>query len=159
MMAHSISQPIKGSISCLVANVSDKLVKLRRGDKIGTYENLHYDEGTNEILNLVAKIAPDEFIKIGEGLNEKQINQLKDLLESRRQAFSMNGSIGCTDLVEHKIELLNPDIKPIVEPLRRRPRPHIEETSSQIREMSKDVSSIRGETQMGVYLECESLGS
>ena len=51
-----------------------------------------------------------------------------------KEAFSTQGELGRTNILEHDIELVQ-DAKPFVEPLRRRPKAHKDETRRQIQEM------------------------
>lgn len=76
----------------------------------------------------------DVAVNIGETLNTDQRNQLSELFKRKLNVFSINGQLGQTDLIEHDIELLE-SARPNVEPLRRRPQLHKDETRKQVKQM------------------------
>lgn len=84
-------------------------------------------------------------MNVSKNLNERQMQQLHDLIQTNISAFSINGQIGKTSIVEHDIELVD-QAKPHVELVRRRPPLHTTETSRQIKEM----------LEQGIVERCES---
>jgi hypothetical protein len=78
-------------------------------------------------------------VNVGDNLDAKQVGQLRELFNRFLDAFSINGSLGRTDLVQHEIELLEGS-RPFMEPLRRHPKLHEDETRKQVQEMlAKDI--------------------
>lgn len=75
-----------------------------------------------------------EIINVGSQLDDQELKQLDALVAKHAEAYSIAGELGSTDLIEHIIELIQ-GAKPIVEPMRRRPRPHAIETAKQVKNM------------------------
>lgn len=69
-------------------------------------------------------------------MNDDQLEHLSKVLEKNKAAFTRRGKIGCCKdpQFHHKIEL-EPNSKPFNEPLRRRPKVHVDKTRRQVKEM------------------------
>ena len=67
------------------------------------------------------------------GLTVEQFEQLKQLLEENHDVFSLEGELGCTNIVQHVID--TGDHPPIKQPIRRMPFVHREKISAMVDEM------------------------
>ena len=124
----------------LLANVDTFDVKLKAGMQIASFEDV---EGQMQkptavgAVNALLKLEEsDEFVKVGDNLIPGQIQDLRDVFNEYRNAFSINGKIGLSSEDQHYIELLDP--RPIVEKARRHPPQHVQEARRQVHEMLAD---------------------
>jgi len=69
-------------------------------------------------------------------LDDRQLEELRELLHAHIDAFAVNGKIGFSELEEHKIELLDP--KPFIEKARRHPPLHVQEAKKQVETMLEE---------------------
>lgn len=140
LVANSISSIESNRAEAVLLNYGEQPIELAAGKQIANYELLDSPR-VSESLEAVRAIVPlaktQETICIGDQLWPEQVKQLNMLLSRHLEAFSINGEIGCTDLVQHSIELID-NAKPFVEPLRRRPLMHVEETRNQVKRMLED---------------------
>ena len=118
----------------LVANIDTMAIELHRNQQIASYEEFEECEGAIELNNVIELVKDGELVRVGQDLNKQQIDQLAVLLRSHLKASSINGEVGNTDIVQHRIGIL-PNAKPVAEPLRRRPELHIQETKRQVKDM------------------------
>ena len=73
-------------------------------------------------------------LKAGVGrLTAEQYKQLKLLLEENHDVFSLEGELGCTNIVQHVIE--TGEHPPVKQPIRRMPFVHREKISAMVDEM------------------------
>lgn len=126
---------IKGNqVRCLVTNLDIKPKTLNLGDTLTSYEIIPSQENDTR-TNAVMQVGhSDAYVTIGDNLSEDQIEQPKCVLDMHQEAFSLFGELGCTNALEHDIELTG-NAKPHAEPLRRRPVVHRNETRQQVRKM------------------------
>ena len=122
------------TIKCLLVNLEPSAIKLQAGTQIAGYEVIATEE-KKEAVNTAMQVAEsDEFVRVGSDLTKKQCKELQRLINENKEAFSIFGSIGETDLVEHDIELVE-NVRPVAEPLRRRPLTHRLEAQRQVKAM------------------------
>jgi len=126
-------------VDLLVLNQSEKPTLLHQNTQVASYE----------VLETIPEVVPEEVksileigntsstVRIGDNLNPEQVKDLSNLLAKYKLAFSLHGELGTTNILEHKIELVD-GAKPFAEPLRRRPQFHIEETRRQVKQMLED---------------------
>ena len=137
-IANTISEVTNNVTPILVMNISNYPLTLRAGERIASYEELNANQSLVAAITRTAKVGKtNELANVGAELSDAQLKQLLELLSNYQDAFSVNGSIGLTDLAEHEIELLE-GAKPFVEPLRRRAQAQVLETRRQIKQMLKD---------------------
>lgn len=140
LIGHSISNVQNGNINLMVLNASLKQLVIPKGTQLASCETLleerdqHISEAIQAILKLKGK---DEFVHISDQLTDNQIKELGQLLESRIDAFSINGQLGLFKGKRCQIEL-EPNAKPFAETLRRRAPFQIEETERQVSKMLKE---------------------
>lgn len=137
MVANSISEVSPfGKVDCLILDLDNYPSEIPADTQIAGFENFDdNNENNNGYSNAIIKIGKhEEFVNVGENLNKFQISDLAKIISNYQDAFSINGSLGLTNLMKHDIELL-PEAKPVVERLRRRPKLHKDETSKQIKNM------------------------
>lgn len=79
----------------------------------------------------------EELITVGDNLTVGQLIELRQLIGTHSNSFSVGGKIGKTDIVEHHI-VLEPDAQPVVEPLRRRPLFHKQEAHRRVSKMLRE---------------------
>lgn len=70
-------------------------------------------------------------------LTSQQISSLARVIDNNLKAFSINNSLGKTELTNHRIELLD-GTRPFREKARRHPQLHVQEAKRQIKEMLKE---------------------
>lgn len=107
LVANSIDEVSEGRVSWLIINLynDDKLVKAAR--PLAYYEVLHNQFETNMLhVNLTMEIGQTHSFVTTRDLNESQLADLSVLLSRNREAFSTNDELGCTDSLEHDIELV-----------------------------------------------------
>lgn len=128
-----------GNVSCLILNLDNTETEIPADTQIASFETLEEIHTQDQkFCSATMKIAEhQETVNIGDDLTSLQQQDLAKLLVKYQEAFSINGSLGLTNLTEHEIELL-PEARPVVEPLRRRPKIHKDETSKQIKSMLKE---------------------
>lgn len=153
IIANSIGMVKNNQINCLIINLSNEPSFVESDTQIASIEHLT----TKNISNQNSKncyscstknINISEFgdyVKISSDLTNHQIKDLEILFSKKIDAFSINGSIGETNVVIHDIEL-EPNSVPHAERLRRRPLSYKLETSKQITKM----------LQEGIIEKCES---
>lgn len=144
LVANSIDQvDDEGRVNCLVINLEKAELEVASGTQIAGVQILEQDErGELEEKATLAGAAmqlptTEEVVQIGDELSETQVNELRRLLARHVSAFSVNGRIGETNLIEHSIELME-GAQPVVEPLRRRPLKHRQECERQVAKMLQD---------------------
>jgi hypothetical protein len=99
---------------------------------VACYESL---EPAEEKISVLMQVKDTQsFVTLGDNLEPSQVDEIMEVIHANRDAFSLQGEIGCTNLVQHDIELVEGAL-PSSEPLRRRPQAHKEETRRQIKEM------------------------
>lgn len=132
MIANTIDEVKQGRIKCLIINLDNRPKELNRGWPLASYEQLVTEQLR---VNSTMEIADTQsFVTVGDQLDENQLTELRGVLEQNKAAFSIDGELGCTNALEHDIELIE-GAKPFAEPLRRRPIAHQEETRRQIKQM------------------------
>lgn len=138
LLANSINTVVDNKTIVLLANVDVVPVELTVGQQVASYEEYESDVSPSEgsgLVNSVIKLGDtSEVIMVGDDLDENQLSQLSILFSKHIDAFSIQGALGRSNLVEHEITL-KPDARPIAEPIRRRPIEHVEETKRQVKEM------------------------
>lgn len=134
IVANSVSAVSDGKIECLIANISDKDKTILNDTQLASCEVLINHDGLLFSGAVLPVKGTDTVVKVGDSLNETQRDELHSLICNHIDAFSVAGELGSTNIIEHDIELL-PNAKPIVEPLRRRPQIHKDETRKQVQEM------------------------
>jgi len=136
IVANSIDTIKNGTVRCLIINLDTEPKHINRRMEIATFEPLETSANgkTFQVNAAMQVVDTNEFVNVGEDLNDEQVNELKQLLNEYKSAFSIDGSLGCTNLVEHDIEL-EENAKPFNEPLRRRPFAHKDETRRQVKKM------------------------
>lgn len=70
-------------------------------------------------------------------LTSQQISSSARVIDNNLKAFSINNSLGKTELTNHRIELLD-GTRPFREKARRHPQLHVQEAKRQIKEMLKE---------------------
>lgn len=137
LVANSVVKNRNEVIDVAVLNTDTKAVELKEGQQIGSITEVT-EEVQQDASQLVGGTLPigshAEVVQIGDNLNEEQRKQLAELINTYQEAFSINNSLGLTEMMEHEIELL-PNTKPFAEPVRRHPRHHLIEAQRQIEEM------------------------
>lgn len=131
MVANSIGKASNCAIELLVANTTSKSMRLKEGSSLACYEPA--DEQRNDDSKTIITSELNK-IKLGDNLTQEQRTELKQLLKENVKAFSIQGELGLTNVVKHRIEL-EPDSKPVVEPLRRRALTQVEETRKQVKHL------------------------
>ena len=91
-------------------------------------KSVHPVQGLHPVLREMVDKSRDN-------ITSEQVDQYADMLQRRQDAFSLNGELGRTNIVEHRIN--TGDAVPIRQRLRRLPESQCEEASNQIREMLK----------------------
>ena len=137
MVANSLSVARKNRVPVLLLNASDKIITLRKGTQVACFEPMKEPVPLTDAatINRVIRLTPhEEYVKIGDNLDEKQVNEIQAIIAENLEAFSLKGSLGQVKNYEHVIELM-PGAKPYVEPMRRRAQFHIEETRKQVQSM------------------------
>lgn len=135
MVANSVCE-VKANIApVVVMNLSKNNIALEKGLRIASYERINFPKAV-PIMAMLKIPDSEEFLRIGDQLSEEQIKDIKHILNANVQAFSINGELGCSHIVKHKIEI-EPNTRPIMEPLRRRPLIQIEETRKQVKDMKE----------------------
>ena len=76
----------------------------------------------------------EEFVFVGDSLDDSQVHDLSRLFSRHLRALSINNELGRCELVEHEIELL-PNSKPFRQPRRRHPTAQADEADRQVRDM------------------------
>ena len=92
------------SVPVEVFNESDSVVVIAKGEQIANLHQVSIEVGKKELDN-------EEFLNSFDylHLNEEQTAKLKQFLLENRDVFAMNvHEMGCTSLVEHRIELEDP---------------------------------------------------
>lgn len=137
-VANSVPKVTYNKLPIVVMNPCSKSIMLKANTQIASMEKIedtHLNkESVNKILELQSFIEP---VKVVDNLSNEQMKQLYFLLEKYKQAFSLNGEIGLTNVHKHVIELL-PDAEPFAEPLRRRALVQIEDTRKQVEKLLKE---------------------
>lgn len=137
MVANSITEVRRNNGQVLLLNWSDSDVELQAGSTIAGYEKLQEEITLDEdTVNLVLGIPQSnaKTIQIGAELNDEQRRDLQHLLEEFAEAFSLNGEIGKSSVLKHKIDL-EENARPFVERPRRRPQIHIKEAKDQVNKL------------------------
>lgn len=138
LIANSISEVTANEAQAMILNPTNQEIGLKEGLQIALYEEQRERNETTSHINMLQSLgSTNDVTNIGDNLDPKQVKELNQLLSRNLDAFSIGGKIGKTDLVEHKIELVE-GAKPFAEPLRRRPLAHIQETRRQVRQMLEE---------------------
>lgn len=125
-VANSIAQAQNNKTDVLICNVLDQEICIKDDTQVANYVHIVDKQPTDDSkehaynTNLIHSISQEDTIQISDDLNETQQKDIIDLISRNIAAFSINGNIGLTDLLEHEIEL-NENARPHAEPLRRRP--------------------------------------
>lgn len=127
-VANSVSTVRDGEVNVLVLNPGNEPVKLKKDQKLASFE-----EHVPHVSKLPLE-GSEEFIKVGDKLNEAEIRELRGIVHANIKAFSLSGELGLTNILTHKIELTD-NSKTVAEPLRRRPYEQIVETSKQVKKL------------------------
>lgn len=141
-IANSVGIAENNQTKILLLNGTDKPIKLSKETKMADVEVLEAEEEDTPRKNvkgvLINAVLPlpnsEQIVKVGDDLNAQQLEELRQVLFKYSQAFSLRGELGCAKGVQHKIEIVK-GAKPIVEPARRLPQLHIDETSKQVKDM------------------------
>lgn len=139
MVANAVSEVKNGKVCLLVANIDTVGIAFNKWHRIASFEPITNtkDEKIMQSINCVIQLSnTNETVRVGEQLSSAQRQELNKLLADYTDVFSINNSLGKTDLMEHQIELI-PGAKPFVEPMRRHPKAHNEETNRQVKTMLK----------------------
>lgn len=125
MLTNSIDEVSEdGTIACLLVNLETSPVALKARTKLAEIEPVIRNTHNRVTVGATMAIDPDnesgEFVTVGDELTECQIDDLRELILEKIAAFSINGLLGETTIVEHSI-ILEDGAKPVMEPLRRRP--------------------------------------
>lgn len=141
--ANLVTQPENGRISVLLANIDVFPVRLERKIILASFELMSETNVNDKVEANSVKITPirslsntQETVNVGPNLSDLQLAELDKLLELHLEAFSIDGQIGTTDIISHKIELIE-SARPFKEPHRRRPKLHVDEAKRQIELMLK----------------------
>lgn len=130
-----------GLSTVLVANLDTVGISIRKGQQIASFdiydENVSMSGNANVINNILRLGDTTETVALGRNLTELQCQQLSRLLNRHVAAFTVKGQLGIAEGTHHDIELI-PDAKPVVEPMRRRPQLHVEETERQIEQLLQE---------------------
>lgn len=136
-VAFTVDSVKSGMLNLWVANSDVSPVHLHAGQKMATIESLTAQGQKQDPIstNLAVLIGSfSETVKFSDDLNDKQIKDLTELISKYYEAFSLDGKLGCTNVLEHSVELV-PGSKPFAEPLRRRAHVSIDETRRQVQQM------------------------
>lgn len=137
LVANAIDKVKMGQVDCLIANLDQNCVTLKKGTKIANFELMEEEENKNNIAAIARLGDTNEVIQIGDALDEMQAKQVTNLCSKYKDVFSIAGELGETSLVQHDIEL-EPNAQPVVEALRRRPLIHRQEAEKQVKKMLED---------------------
>lgn len=137
IVGNSVSSVHEGTVNLIVMNPTNQPVTIQADTQLASYEQI--DDAIVSDVNRVVEIDGfEEQISIGEDLSEDQVRELSQLLQDNKNAFSMYGRIG--ELKDprffHRIELSD-GAQPFNEPLRRRPKVHVDETRQQVQNLLK----------------------
>ena len=135
-IAKAVSDCKNNITEVMILNPSDEPTKIKQGTQLASYEPMETDEKRvgSSINTVLSPKGSAEVVNVGSQLTAEQIEQLSTVLQANKNAFSLNGEIGVTDVHYHEIELL-PNAEPFAEPLRRRALVQIEETRKQVNKM------------------------
>ena len=139
-IANSISKVTQNQkVNLLVLNSSSTPKKIASNVQVASVELINKPEVAipDQVKGILEIGTTTATVRVGDALNSEQIQDLSELLSKYKEAFSIAGEIGTTNILEHKIELVE-GAKPFAEPLRRRPQAHIEETRRQVKQMLDD---------------------
>lgn len=138
LIGNSITEIIDNRGHALILNPSIQEVKLEAGTKLTDCDLLNPSSNGEFTINRIEKLSgTQDTIQLGDNLSSKQQRQLMELLNMKIKAFAVNGKLGRTELAEHQIELED-GARPQVEPMRRRPQAHVEETRRQVKQMLEE---------------------
>lgn len=123
-----------------VSNCSDKAIEIPKGKKIATISQAKIETNSveNNSTNVESHKVTDEFLASFQvdHLSEADSVELKSFLAQNRDVFAMSSSeMGCTNVVKHKIELVNP------EPIKEKCRPIPPSAYDELREHLAELLS------------------
>lgn len=137
---NSVSAVVEDRVEVLILNTGNTDIILEEGKQIALFEPIVEEDEDQSVLTTLQTVVQladtSEVVKVGDNLSTEQVGDLNILFQKYKEAFSISGSLGLTTEFEHQIEIQE-NAKPIVEPMRRRPPLHVEETRRQIKEMLK----------------------
>lgn len=138
MVANIITPAEENLADIMVLNPLPKQICVSKDTQIASFETINEETTVGTTIGNVIQIEEtDEVIQVGKELNQQQINDLYRIINEHKEAFSINGNIGLTNVHKHTIELTE-GAKPFAEPLRRRAQIQVDETRRQIKEMLRD---------------------
>lgn len=133
-VANCISKVIDKEVDLVVLNTSTELQNIEENKKVAAYGEYNPPVTLKTTVKLD---QTDELLRVGDKLTNEEVSELKQLVIDNIQAFSTRGEIGSTNILSHKIELLD-NTKTVTEPLRRRPQEQIEETRKQVKKLLEE---------------------
>lgn len=139
--ANSVATSNNNTIPFVLANLDVHPVKVAENTILGSLESLSDAERVEDVsvkLSTIMKLNNStEAVNVGGNLTNEQLADLSTLIHCNIQAFSINGELGSTNILTHKIELTE-EARPFREPHRRRPKTHVDEAKKQVEEMLRE---------------------
>lgn len=137
MAANSLTTVQNNKVTLVMLNLDNREVMLREGQQIASLQGMdgpNTNPVSDAILGVIQLEDTSETVQVGKDLDAAQVRDLSLLFNELREAFSIDGSLGRTHLVEHHIEL-EEGARPFAEPMRRHPAIHEREAQRQVEEM------------------------
>ena len=143
LVGHTLVDATSASIPVRICNLQDTDVTVHANTKVGHLDFVDTVISEEEMLpeetqqvNEIGKMHPvltELWQRSSANLNESEANALASMLVRCQKAFSLNGELGVTDIVKHKIN--TGDAVPIRQQFRRLPEAQSREASKQIKDM------------------------
>ena len=135
-VARTLVEPKRSVVPVHVVNTTNQTVKIDKNSAIATFQNvsIEHDEPKIEAKSVIFPDSlQDLFDRSKTHLSEEQSIILAEFLAKNQNIFSLQGELGCTDLLYHHIN--TGDAQPIKIPPRRMSPSDREEAQKQINEM------------------------
>ena len=147
--ARALVHPCDSIVQVRFVNVSNRSISLKAGQAIASVEALDEnpvvssimeDDGSldvmsgrpTEVTGSEAQMIED--LVLGTEVQDRERSALRQNLQRNRDIFSLNGELGCTSMIEHRIHTTS-DHPPIRQQPRRVPHNLLEVVDSQLDEM------------------------
>lgn len=117
----------------VITNPTIAPIMVKENERLASWEKVEDQEKESVSINAVVQYDENNLVDIGDDLNEEQTTEIMDLLKEFDMVLGINGRLGQTDIVEHKIELTDPT--PVRLPIRRYAHKEKQEIDKQVAEM------------------------